>query len=68
MSTTPKEPRIKEYDWEAWFSKSLFRLKKGRDYKCQTHSMIAQIRRAAADFRKSVAIQAEDDLIVVQVK
>jgi hypothetical protein len=38
----------KLYDWDDWFSRPRFILRKGRDYDCAQSSMAQQIRNAAA--------------------
>jgi hypothetical protein len=46
----------KLYDWEKWFGKPRFALKRGRDYGCATSSMAQQVRNAASEHGVSVSI------------
>ena len=36
------------YDWNRWFKRKSFTLRKGKHYQCMPHSMAVQVRNAAA--------------------
>ena len=53
-----KRPKGDNYPWDRWFSRKKIVLTEGKDFKCMAHSMIVQIRGAAASRSKSVSIKA----------
>lgn len=55
------------YDWNDWFNRARFVLRKGEDYHCPQSSMAQQVRNQAA--RRGVAVKVEDqgDQITVTV-
>lgn len=57
----------RKYPWERWFSQSRFRLRQGKHYTCQPHSMAQQVRTNAMYYGVSVSIRIRGDLIVVTV-
>ena len=59
--------RRKTYPWNKWFEKSKFKLVQGKDYTCQTHGMIAQIRTAASSRKLYVTIDVDGTEITVTV-
>lgn len=55
------------YPWDRWFAKSKFTLTKEVDFFCMTHSMIVQVRNAAASYGKSVSIKVHDEAGVTKL-
>ena len=55
----PTEPV--QYDWKKILNGKLNRLRQGRDFHCAMHTMYNQLRRAAANLDKKVAIVTEDE-------
>lgn len=57
------------YPWAKWFSKRRVTLQrgKGKDYQCQTHGMVAQIRSAAKKHNVEVSIEVRESNITVTV-
>lgn len=71
MATVKKE-KHDPYPWSKWFKRNRFTLNrgKGKDFTCQTHGMVAQIRTAARKYlpkRATVSIEVVEDTIVVTV-
>ncbi len=66
MSTVSRR-KHHPYPWDKWFAGTHFKLQrgKGKDYQCQTHSMVAQIRGAAAKRGVSVSIEVSESTIIV---
>lgn len=54
-----------KYPWNKWFSRRQFRLRRGKDFRCQVHGMVAQIRKAAKLHRYRPSIQVDKDTITV---
>jgi hypothetical protein len=52
---------VETYPWNKWMAKTKFTLVKGVDYFCLTHSMIVQIRGAAAHRNKSASIKTVEE-------
>ena len=64
-----RRPAYRSYPWDDWFAKSEFTLVRGKHFDCMTHSMIAQIRTAARQRKKQVAVQVYyEDKILVTVR
>ncbi len=59
------EPGI--HPWDRWFKRKSFRLLRGRDYKCQPHSMMVQIRTQALRRGLKVMVGVDEKLITVEV-
>jgi hypothetical protein len=60
---------IRRYPWEEWFSRDEFKLKQGKDFHCQLHGMIVQIRNYAGSKRIKVAIKTTGkDALIVTIK
>lgn len=69
MATIRKE-KHDPYPWSKWFNKGRFTLARGKQFTCQTHGMVAQIRTAARKHlpkRATVSIEVVEDTIVVTV-
>lgn len=58
----------KLYEWDKWFTRNRFVLKRGKDYLCASSSFIGQIRNAAAVRKLLVSIEPVDDAFIVTVK
>lgn len=60
------------YPWEEWFSQKEFVLTRGKDFDCQTHGMVAQIRTAVKKHlpkKAKVSIEVvEEEIKVRRVK
>ena len=56
----------RKYDWEGWFARRRFTLRRGTDYRTSTLSMAQQVRNAAAARGGSVQIiETADGLVVL---
>jgi len=55
------------YPWTKWFNRGRFRLLRGRDYRCKTHGMAAQIRNYAAKKGISVSVRIDDNGIEARI-
>lgn len=69
MATVKKE-KHDPYPWSKWFNWGSFTLTRGKQFKCQTHGMVAQIRTAAKKYlpkKSTVSIEVIEDTIVVTV-
>ena len=55
------------YDWQRWFRRRKFILKRGVDYRCQTSSMVQQIRNAAYKRGLSVSLEEDNGALTVTV-
>lgn len=53
------------YPWERWFKVKKLVLKRGEDYQCLTHGMVAQIRDQAAKRKIKVQIKVGEEEITV---
>lgn len=55
--------RLPIYPVAKWFARREFTLRKGRDYNCQTYSMVQKLRKYAAlpQYRLSLKIKTLDD-------
>lgn len=61
---------MSKYNWDKWFQKKSFKLVKGVDYECMTHSMAQQVRNEAAKrgFYVSVKITTDlDETILIKI-
>jgi len=58
----------KAYDWDDWFSKRRFVLRRGEHYVCSQSSMSQQIRNAAHVRSLRIVLLDQDDQFVVIVK
>jgi hypothetical protein len=57
------------YDWEDWFGRKKFLLRRGRHFSCMTFSMASRIRTMAGVHGVKVSIRfLSDDSLVVTVK
>ena len=58
------------YPWNKWFSKRKVTLRrgKGKDYQCQVHGMVAQIRSAAKKHEVDVSIKVKETDITIEVR
>ena len=72
MSLANRKKRKKypnqKYNWDKWFSKNRFVLKRGTHFECMPHSMSVQVRRVAErrGLRVSVFIDESDIHVEVQ--
>lgn len=59
---------LPRYPWDKWFAKAKFTLKRGKDFACQTHGMVAQIRNKAAKekIRMNIVVTDADTITVTQ--
>jgi hypothetical protein len=57
-----------KYPWSKWFARGKFRITRGKEFTCQIHSMVAQIRNVASALGKSVSIATNGNSIQVVVK
>jgi hypothetical protein len=64
---TKKRAKHAGYDWDTWFKRKSFTLREGVDFRCLAHSMIVQIRNAAASRGRSVSIKAAKGTLAVTV-
>lgn len=46
------------YPWGRWLAQREFRLHRGRDYHCQTHIMVQQLRNKASYLNLALSIEA----------
>lgn len=59
----------RKYPWERWFNGGEFNLVRGRDYRCATHGMMAQVRNAASARGVSVSLRLDPKgVIYVRVR
>jgi hypothetical protein len=66
MSSVARPIRKYNYPWKEWFKRrKTFRLKRGKHFDCQPHSMVAQIRKAATKYKVSVSVQVLENTIAV---
>lgn len=58
-----------KYPWEEWFAVGDFAvIRKGEDYECNSHSMLAQIRKKAGKDNVKVSVSCINDYIVIERK
>jgi hypothetical protein len=55
---------LPRYPWTKWFSQKQFRLRQGKDFHCQVHSMMIQVRFAAARMGRKVTVHLSDTGLV----
>lgn len=60
-------PRPAKYNWEEWFTRGRFTLRRGRDYRVSQSSMVQQVRNAAHEAGLHVSIQDAGNRLVVTV-
>ena len=58
----------KIYDWNKWFSRRRFCLRRGKDYTCQQATMGQQIRNAAVRMGVRVSLVESKDQFTVLVE
>jgi hypothetical protein len=56
-----KKSRGNPYQWDKWFQKKRFRLKKHVHYECLTTSIIVQVRQRMAERKIKGEIKVESD-------
>ena len=57
------------YPWDDWFSRRRrFRLRRGRHFLCQPHSMMFQLRNRAAQRGLALSVHIQEDCLVVEVR
>ena len=54
------------YPWDRWLGKKRIVLRRGRDYRCQPHSMGVQVRNAAAARGVHVSVKILEGEITVR--
>ena len=57
-----------KYNWELWFSRRKLKLEKGKDFKCQTYSMVIQLRQQASKREREIHIDVVADTIIVTIE
>jgi hypothetical protein len=55
--------KLQRYPWDKWFKARKVSIVKGKDYKCQTHGMMQQIRNEASKRCIGVSISIDGNRI-----
>lgn len=64
----PKKITNSKYNWELWFSRRKLKLEQGKDFTCQTYSMVIQIRQQATKRNRVVHIDVVSDTLIVTIE
>lgn len=67
MTKKKKPVGVSLYPWEEWMSKKKLSLKQGKDFQCQMHTMIQQVRNRACEYGLSVSTQVSGDTLQVSL-
>lgn len=57
----------KLYDWDGWFGAGRVVLRRGRDYRCSTGSLVQQARNAASHRGLSLTVVEDEDKGIVTI-
>jgi hypothetical protein len=55
------------HPWEVWFSKPSVRIKRGKQFTCQPHSMAVQVRNAAKLRGLRVSVLIQESVLAITV-
>lgn len=64
----PKKITNSKYNWERWFLLRKLKLEKGKDFDCQTYSMVIQVRQQAAKRNREVHIDVVSDTLLIVIE
>lgn len=66
-SPKSKGPHGQKYDWETWFSKKSFVLRRGTDFTCAPYVMAQMCRNNAPDYGVRISLSITDRGVSVKV-